>query len=96
MNYLIFPADLIFHCKRTIPGFTEFISISGVRQWELLEIATDVSSHWTRNWPDGQGFGQSDLTYMMQEFIDGVIISTNTIDSFNTEFRPGLEVVKIG
>jgi hypothetical protein len=36
-------------------------------------MATEVAEEWTNDWPEDQGFGSSDGTYMMKEFIDNVI-----------------------
>ena len=92
MRYLVDPQSLVFNSKR-INGFVEFITDNDVKQWDLLSIATDVASEWTSDWTEGQGFGSSDMTYMLKDFIDNVIWKY-TGGKFETKFTPSLSVVE--
>ena len=98
MSYLIDPQTLVFSAKSRINGFSEMIRDEEIPQWDLLETATEVAEEWTNDWPDGQGFGSSDGTYMLKEFIDNVISSSyikNGMGSglYMTKFTPYLSVV---
>ena len=99
MNYLVHPQDLVFRAKAHISGFSEMIRDEEIPQWDLLEIATEVAEDWTSDWDEDQGFGSSDGTYMLKDFIDTVISSIymkNGMGSglYSTMFNPSLEVVK--
>ena len=97
MNYLIDPTSLLFNSHR-VNGFTKMIGDEKIHQWELLDIATEVAEEWTNDWDEDQGFGSSDMTYMIKDFIDNVITSVymkNGMGSgmYMTKFTPSLSVV---
>ena len=97
MNYLIDPQSLVFNAHR-INGFTKMIGDEQIPQSALLETALEVSEEWTNDWPEDQGFGSSDMTYMLKDFIDNVITSVymrNGLGSglYMTKFTPSLSVV---
>lgn len=93
MNYLIDPQDLIFRAKSRIDGFTKMIGEEEIPQWDLLETATEIAEEWTNDWDEGHGFGSSDGTYMLKEFIDNVIWSFTKGGKYMTDFTPYLSVV---
>lgn len=93
-NYLVDPQDLVFDAKAFIKGFSEMIENEEIPQWNLLELAIDVASEWTDDWDSDQGFGSSDRTYMVKEFIDCVIWNHCPQDKYMTKFNPGLQVVE--
>ena len=97
MNYLVDPQTLIFNSHR-VSGFTKMIGDEQIPQWDLLEIAQEVAEEWTSYWPEDQGFGSSDRTYMIKNFIDNVITSIymkNGMGSgmYMTKFTPSLSIV---
>ena len=92
MRYLVDPQSLVFNSKR-INGFVEFINENDVKQWDLLEMAMEVAEEWTNDWDDDQGFGSSDGTYMLKDFIDNVIWKYAG-GKFETKFTPSLSVVE--
>jgi hypothetical protein len=92
MRYLVDPQSLVFNSKR-VNGFVEFINENDVKQWDLLEMAMEVAEEWTNDWDEGQGFGSSDMTYMLKDFIDNVIWKY-TGGKFETKFTPSLSVVE--
>ena len=95
MTYLIHPQDLVFKAKAHILGFNEMIGNEQIPQWDLLQTATEVAEEWTNDWDEDQGFGSSDGTYMLKEFIDSVIFSIESLrNQYVTKFNPRLEVVK--
>jgi len=94
MNYLIHPETLIFKAKAHIVGFNEMIGTEEIPQWDLLEIATEVAEEWTNDWDEDEGFGSSDGTFMVKDFIDSVI-ACFTNRNYKTEFKPSLQIVKL-
>ena len=97
MNYLVDPQTLIFNSHR-VNGFTKMVGDEQIPQWDLLEIATEVAEEWTEDWDEDQGFGSSDMTYMIKDFIDNVITSIymkNGMGSgmYMTKFTPSLSIV---
>ena len=97
MNYLVDPQTLVFNSHR-VNGFTKMIGDEQIPQWDLLEIATEVATDWTSDWSEDEGFGSSDMTYMIKDFID-TVISSNYIKNglgsgmYMTKFTPSLSVV---
>lgn len=94
MARLVSPESLVFNSKGRVAGFNEFLSQSNIPQWELLSIASEVESMWSWDWPEGQGFGSSDMTYMMKQFIDAVITQFGYAGKLMTDFTPSLSVVE--
>ena len=97
MNYLVSPTTLVFNSHR-VNGYTEMVKNEKIHQWDLLDIATEVAEDWTNDWDDDQGFGSSDMTFMIKDFIDNVITSLymkNGMSSgmYMTKFTPSLSVV---
>ena len=95
MNYLISPETLVFNAKARIAGFNEMIGTEQIPQWDLLETATEVAEEWTNDWDDDQGFGSSDGTFMLKDFIDNVIHQFTSLNIYKTEFNPSLQIVKL-
>ena len=92
MNYLVDPQSLVFNSHR-VSGFTKMIGDENIPQWDLLEMATEVAEEWTDEWPEDQGFGSSDGTFMMKDFIDNVI-ARFAWGRLVTKFTPSLSVVE--
>ena len=92
MNYLVDPQSVVFNSHR-VSGFTKMIVDEHIPQWDLLEMATEVAEEWTNDWPEDQGFGSSDGTYMMKEFIDNVI-GRFAWGRLQTRFTPSLSIVE--
>jgi poly-beta-hydroxyalkanoate depolymerase len=95
MTYLIHPQDLVFRAKAHILGFNEMIGNEQIPQWDLLETATEVAEEWTNDWDEDQGFGSSDGTFMLKDFIDNVIHQFTSLNIYKTEFNPSLQIVKL-
>ena len=92
MNYLVDPQTLVFNSHR-VNGFTKMVGDENIPFWDLLEVATDVAEEWTEDWDEEEGFGSSDMTFMIKSFIDEVIWR-HTSRKFMTKFTPGLSVVE--
>ena len=56
-------------------------------------MATEVAEEWTNMWDEDQGFGSSDGTYMMKDFIDNVIWRYAS-GRLMTTFNPSLSIVE--
>jgi hypothetical protein len=94
MRYLVDPQTLVFNSKGRIAGFSEFLSQFNIPQWDVLNTAMEVVERWSEDWPEGQGFGSSDMTYLMKEFIDDVISESGKGGYYMTAFTPSLSVVE--
>ena len=94
MNYLVDPTTLLFNSHR-IEGFTKMIGDEKIHQWDLLDIAQEVAEEWTSDWDEDQGFGSSDGTFMLKDFIDNVIHRFTSLNIYKTEFNPSLQIVKL-
>jgi hypothetical protein len=55
----------------------------------LNEVAEDYS-----DWPEDQGFGSSDMTYVRKSFVDTMISIANLNGYYETKFEPYLKVVE--
>ena len=55
----------------------------------LSELISDYS-----DWPEDQGFGSSDMTYVRKSFIDTMIDMANLRGYYETKFQPYLKVVE--
>ena len=64
-----------------------------IPQWDLLDIATEVATDWTNDWDEDDGFGSSDGTYMIKDFIDNVIWRFAG-GKLMTKFTPSLSIVE--
>ena len=59
----------------------------------MLEIAQEVAEEWNHHWDEDQGFGSSDMTYMIKDFVDNVIWRFAS-GKLMTEFNPSLSIVE--
>ena len=92
-NYLVHPETLILRAKGYTTGFNDMVEEVSISEAKLNEIAVEVAQEWTNDWDEDQGFGSSDSTFMLKEFIDG-IINCFTDRSYYTDFKPTLQVIK--
>jgi len=76
MNYILTPQEII---RRAENMNGAKIMLSGSRQalaftWHSLHsIAIEVAEELADTWPEGEGFGSSDGTYVVKDFLDRVI-----------------------
>ena len=79
--------------KNAVPvegRFTKRIITYGDAVYEALnDVAEDFS-----DWPEDQGFGSSDMTYVRQSFINTMIDLANLRGYYETKFQPYLKVVE--
>ena len=65
------------------------ITYSDAVYQSLGEVAEDYS-----DWPEDQGFGSSDMTYVRMSFINSMISLANLNGYYETKFAPYLKVVE--
>ena len=94
MNYLVNPQDLVFKAKSRIQGFNEMVKDAEVPQWDLLETSLEIVEEWSSDCDEDQGFGSSDGTYLLKDFID-TVIGNYTNGKYKTDFTPSLSVIKL-
>jgi hypothetical protein len=65
----------------------------------LVDTSVEIAEEWTNDWDEDQGFGSSDGTYLLKDFMDTIISNfTNSIynkSGYQTVFNPSLSVAKI-
>jgi hypothetical protein len=59
----------------------------------VYEALNDVAEEY-QDWPEDQGFGSSDMTYVRKSFIDSMISLANLNGYYETDFQPYLKVVE--
>lgn len=59
----------------------------------VFEALNDVMDDYA-DWPEDQGFGSSDMTYVRKSFIDSLIDMANLRGYYETKFSPYLKVVE--
>jgi hypothetical protein len=59
----------------------------------VFEALNDVAEDYSE-WPEDQGFGSSDMTYVRKSFIDSLIDMANLRGYYMTDFKPYLKVVE--
>jgi hypothetical protein len=75
------------------------ISDEQVQFSELVDTSVEIAEEWTNDWDEDHGFGSSDGTYLLKDFMDTIILSyTNSTynkSGYQTVFNPSLSVAKI-
>lgn len=94
MEYLISPSIIVSNAEKKIKGFTNLTQEHNVPPSTILDLATDVVESWSMDWDPNEGFGSSDLTFVLKDFIDHVI-GCYTPGKYKTIFNPTLEVVGV-
>ena len=59
----------------------------------VFEALNDVAEDY-QDWPEDQGFGSSDMTFVRKSFIDSMISMANLNGYYETKFAPYLKVVE--
>ena len=93
MNYIMSPVQLLDRAKN-IEGFNTFQEQSSLQGYQLVDTAISVAEDWTETWPEGQGFGSSDGTSMVQDFINTLIGLADMYGQYETKYTPSLSVVE--
>ena len=95
MNYLVHPQHIVSRALG-IDSFKQMINDEQIQFSELVDISVQIAEEWTNDWDEGDGFGSSDGTYLLKDFIDTVISNfTNSVynqSGYQTIFNPTLSV----
>jgi len=95
MNYLVHPSNIVSRALG-IDSFKQMISDEQVQFSELVDTSVEIAEEWTNDWDEDQGFGSSDGTYLLKDFMDTIISNfTNSIynkSGYQTVFNPTLSV----
>ena len=73
MNYLVHPSNIVSRALG-IDSFKQMISDEQVQFSELVDTSVEIAEEWTNDWDEDQGFGSSDGTYLLKDFIDTIDI----------------------
>ena len=95
MNYLVNPSTIVTKALG-IDSFKQMINDEQIQFSELVDISVQIAEEWPNDWDEGDGFGSSDGTYLLKDFIDTVISNfTNSVynqSGYQTIFNPTLSV----
>ena len=98
MDYLVHPSNIVSRALG-IDSFKQMINDEQVQFSELVDNSVQIAEEWTNDWDEGHGFGSSDGTYLLKDFMDTIILSyTNSTynkSGYQTVFNPSLSVAKI-
>ena len=72
MNYLVHPSDIVSKAFG-IDSFKKMINDEQVQFSELVDTSIEIAQQWTDDWDADHGFGSSDGTYLLKDFIDTII-----------------------
>ena len=92
MNYLVNPSNIVSRALG-IDSFKQMINDEQIQFSELVDTSVQTAEEWTNDWDEGDGFGSSDGTYLLKDFIDTVISNYSTSHNYMTDFTPYLSVV---
>ena len=95
MNYLVHPSNIVSKALG-IDSFKQMINDEQVQFSELVDTSVQIAEEWTDDWDEDQGFGSSDGTFLLKDFIDTIISNfTNSVykkSGYQTVFNPTLSV----
>jgi hypothetical protein len=92
MDYIVHPSNILSRALG-IDSFKQMINDEQVQFSELVHTSVQIAEEWTNDWGEDEGFGSSDGTYLLKDFID-TIIDCYT-DGYKTVFNPYLSIVKL-
>jgi len=92
MNYLVHPSNIVSRALG-IDSFKQMISDEQVQFSELVDTSIEIAEQWTDEYEGtDHGFGSSDGTYLLKDFIDTIISSYTK--GYKTMFSPTLTIIK--
>lgn len=94
MNYILTPEQIINKANQMI-GVTEMINKYDVQPQVQMEYAEMVAEELALDWPEGEGFGSSDGTYVVKDYLDSLINGAHLNSVYQTAWinnRLGVEV----
>ena len=92
MDYLVHPSNIVSKALG-IDSFKQMINDEQVQFSELVDTSVEIAEQWTDDWDEGHGFGSSDGTYLLKDFMDTIIGSYTK--GYKTIFNPSLSIVKL-
>ncbi len=90
MDYFFHP-DALIESGQKLNGSQIVFDV--VPQPVLEELAYEVAYEWTDDWGKDEGFGSSDFTYALKDYMDSLIRYKRL--PYKTDFNPYLSVVKL-
>ena len=72
MNYILTPQEIINRANQ-MTGVAEMMTENNVDRADQVTIATDVAEELVDWWNEGDGFGSSDATYAVKDYLDTII-----------------------
>lgn len=98
MSYLVDPQILVSRAY-SVNGFFAMITAEKVPMEVVDAIAEETVQNWSAEWDEGDGFGSSDMNFMIKEYIDEVITQTyialgQTSGLYKVVFCPALTVLE--
>ena len=91
MDYLVHPSNIVSRALG-IDSFKQMINDEQVQFSVLVDTSVEIAEEWTNDWDEGQGFGSSDGTYLLKDFIDTIISSYG--NKYKTSFFGSLVLTK--
>jgi len=92
MNYLVHPSNIVSRALG-IDSFKQMINDEQVQFSELVDTSIEIAEQWTDEYEGtDHGFGSSDGTYLLKDFIDTIISSYTK--GYKTMFSPTLTIIK--
>ena len=93
MNYIVNPSDIVSKAFG-IDSFKQMINDEQVQFSELVDTSIEIAEQWTDEYEGtDHGFGSSDGTYLLKDFIDTIISSYTK--GYKTMFSPTLTIIKL-
>ena len=76
MNYILTPQEIINRASRMI-GVAEMMDKYQIHPNVQMEVAEMVAEELVDWWQEGDGFGSSDATYAVKDYLDSLINMVN-------------------
>ena len=89
MENLLFQPETLIERVKYISGHE---ILSQVPNSVKEELSQEISHEWTSDWDEGDGFGSSDFTFALKEFVDSLLMYSKL--PYETTFKPYLSIVK--
>jgi len=89
MENLLFQPESLIERIKYVSGHE---TLSTVPNSVKEEIANEIAYEWTSDWSEDEGFGSSDFTFALKEFVDTLLMYGKL--PYETTFQPYLSIVK--
>lgn len=88
-RFLVDPCRLVERAE-SVKGYQEFLS--PLNGFIVFSRAFDVVEEWSADWSEGEGFGSSDFSFMIQDLLRQLIYERKLQDYVEVGFFPRLEI----